>query len=68
MISRRDSPRCQGNHPAMRGRQMVMRFFFPFPSWFLAGSKMCLLFGCLLPLPHRLSLKVVFQISSTHVV
>lgn len=43
-------------------------FFFPFPSWFLAESKMSLLFGFLLPLPHRLSLKVVFQISLTHVV
>jgi len=37
--------------------------FFFFPSWFLAESKMSLLFGFLLPLPHRLSLKVMFQIS-----
>lgn len=61
---------CQGNQPAMRDRQMVVVFcfFFSFPSWFLAESKMSLLFGFLLPLPHRLSLKVVFQISSTHVV
>lgn len=61
-------PGCQGNQPAMRDRQMVVGFFFLFPSWFLAESKMSLLFGFLLPLPHRLSLKVVFQISSTHVV
>lgn len=47
---------------------MVVGFFFSFPSWFLAESKMSLLFGFLLPLPHCLSLKVVFQISSTHVV
>lgn len=32
-------------------------FFFFFPSWFLAESKMSLLFGFLLPLPHRLFFK-----------
>lgn len=47
---------------------MVVFFLYFFPSWFLAESKMSLLFGFLLPLPLCLSLKVVFQTSSAHVV
>lgn len=43
-VSPQNSPWCQGNHPAMRERQMVVGFSFPSPpaSWQKVKCAFCL--------------------------